>query len=651
MEIPSRHRNAAPGGLPSMPSIFIGVSPPSRPIAFGSTSGNSNRQPGFSLPSPPLSTSNPMVIPNSRGGGAYDDPPPPLPPPRFVPIDGPTGEHPQYLEHRSHHEPAGSAGSGYFGSLNENLKRDARWPSKPDRDEGYGSLSSMASSRSQGSLPTRFGVHHEKYQFRPSVDAYDNALLNKLRSNRTLNNRSPTQSSSLNSPTGDEPMRHPTAPPANDRLHLLKPLSLPTRSKQPLMLESPNRFTDTPIYSAVSPRSNPFPAIQGNKSPNYESGGGSDFERSPIPRPRRTDSCISASDDAGTASTQGSSYEMTVDDVDYAMEDSQHATKKRRASSPPGDEPAYGTGFALHSSNDLLRRREAGASRGSPTPRLSVIPQGSSTSSNGSRSGSFLSLSIGPSGIDRLSPGGISPGGMSPTDPSSCGSPFSIAASPRSSISRSNNGSSSAPQPHHRTLSVENRLSPRGKQLVGEGIMPKAAGGVATKMQGFLMCQCCPKKPKKFDTEKDLRDHEAEKQYTCLYCGNRFKNKNEMERHQNSLHLRKHSWSCSALSGWDRAFHESTASPGQADVCGYCGKEFSRSSADGATEADWEERMKHLTDAHKFRECNSSKKFYRADHFRQHLKHSHSGTSGKWTNMLENACMLDEEPDVPMDRR
>ena len=45
---------------------------------------------------------------------------------------------------------------------------------------------------------------------------------------------------------------------------------------------------------------------------------------------------------------------------------------------------------------------------------------------------------------------------------------------------------------------------------------------------------------------------------------------------------------------------------------------------------------------HKFGECNKSKKFYRADHFRQHLKHSHAGTSGKWTNMLENACIKDE---------
>ena len=54
--------------------------------------------------------------------------------------------------------------------------------------------------------------------------------------------------------------------------------------------------------------------------------------------------------------------------------------------------------------------------------------------------------------------------------------------------------------------------------------------------------------------------------------------------------------------------------------------------------------MAHLTNVHKFGECNQSKKFFRADHFRQHLKHSHAGTSGKWTNMLENACIKDEPP-------
>jgi hypothetical protein len=51
-----------------------------------------------------------------------------------------------------------------------------------------------------------------------------------------------------------------------------------------------------------------------------------------------------------------------------------------------------------------------------------------------------------------------------------------------------------------------------------------------------------------------------------------------------------------------------------------------------------------LTTVHKFGECNNAKKFFRADHFRQHLKHSHAGTSGKWTNILENACMKEEQP-------
>jgi len=63
---------------------------------------------------------------------------------------------------------------------------------------------------------------------------------------------------------------------------------------------------------------------------------------------------------------------------------------------------------------------------------------------------------------------------------------------------------------------------------------------------------------------------------------------------------------------------------------------------------EWDIRIEHLNRIHKFGECNQSKKFFRADHFRQHLKHSHAGTSGKWTNMLENACMKDEPPPQPM---
>jgi hypothetical protein len=181
--------------------------------------------------------------------------------------------------------------------------------------------------------------------------------------------------------------------------------------------------------------------------------------------------------------------------------------------------------------------------------------------------------------------------------------------------------------------------------------VPKSHSSLAAKLKGPYMCECCPKKPKKFETDEELRAHEAEKQYGCAFCGNRFKNKNEAERHQNSLHVRRHSWSCSALTAYERAFHDSTTKPGAADVCGYCGEEFPRSGKNqggcSVSDPDWEDRVRHLQDVHKFRECNSSKKFYRADHFRQHLKHSHAGTSGKWTNMLENACMMEEEPPVP----
>jgi hypothetical protein len=34
--------------------------------------------------------------------------------------------------------------------------------------------------------------------------------------------------------------------------------------------------------------------------------------------------------------------------------------------------------------------------------------------------------------------------------------------------------------------------------------IPPKTGGVA-KLQGFLMCECCPKKPKKFESGEELR--------------------------------------------------------------------------------------------------------------------------------------------------
>lgn len=315
--------------------------------------------------------------------------------------------------------------------------------------------------------------------------------------------------------------------------------------------------------------------------------------------------------------------------------------QKRRAASP-NDEHMLGM-------PDMSRRRDM-SSRGSPQGRYTSLPRGATMPSvSTSRSNSYISnmsMSMHPAGLatansfGRRSPVGPSPGGISPT---SCNSPYtapvSLNPSPRTSIS----GRGSI---HSRTVSGASTRKITEVQKPG-----------GTKVQGFFMCECCPKKPKRFETIEELNAHEAEKQYECSFCGNRFKNKNEAERHQNSLHVRRHSWSCSALSGYDRAFHDSTNRPGEADTCGYCGDEFPRSGRGPgtgalsggnaprhATDQDWDERIRHLQEVHKFRECNSSKKFFRADHFRQHLKHSHAGTSGKWTNMLENACMLEEDP-------
>lgn len=164
---------------------------------------------------------------------------------------------------------------------------------------------------------------------------------------------------------------------------------------------------------------------------------------------------------------------------------------KRRAPSPADEYAAHGpSGLA-----EAMRRRE-GAVRSSPTPRLATIPQGSSLSSasaaSGPRANSYLStLSIPPSqsnvnAYSHRSPGAISSSGVSPTSSNSPYAPtMSLNPSPRGSISRasvhSRGPSGSSPR----------KLAEPGKSTV-------------TKLQGFYMCDCCPKKPKKFDSAEEL---------------------------------------------------------------------------------------------------------------------------------------------------
>ncbi|KAH8428753.1 putative C2H2 finger domain protein [Aspergillus melleus] len=326
---------------------------------------------------------------------------------------------------------------------------------------------------------------------------------------------------------------------------------------------------------------------------------------------------------------------------------------KRRASSPPR-EPIGDDRHAIHittSNGDLSQRRTSGhpftnnlSVHSGYAPSHGSLSAASSLSLRTSGSYSSAAISAGGSSMTSISPyDRPSPGGHSPkSDPD----PFHEKAILNPSSPSGGIGPSVA-----RAVQTQNTLEPssantaRKMSLQTTLNVPKPAG---PKIGGLYICDCCPKKPKKFDNPEELRAHEMEKQYSCLFCNNRFKNKNEAERHQNSLHLRRHSWSCAALSGFQAAFHPSSSPSSQTnsgpshDTCGYCGEEFSN-----FPQPDWDRRFEHLTAVHKFGECNNAKKFFRADHFRQHLKHSHAGTSGKWTNILENACMKEEAPPEP----
>ncbi|KAH7040185.1 uncharacterized protein B0I36DRAFT_370979 [Microdochium trichocladiopsis] len=605
-----------------------------------------------------------MSIP-SRSIPEDDVAPPPLPPPRFLPELNsqfePRHQHTSSLDSRSSWDSPGHSPDQDRPRF-ERKNSDTATIRPVQKDEGYHSLNSTSSVGSQHSLPRLF-MSHDRFQFnQPAQSQYDNTLLKKLDFRRGFDNASPPRRSGLIASSGSAPAsRHG----ASERLrNQLPTLSLPSESGYTSVESSPYP-REMPLRSGHSSRLMPFSGAMSNdyRSPIEPSDTeSSPFSRSPIYRTKRNNSGSQQSDDIMTSTPN--SAEHNTDEMDFAMDDtssvrrlqsdeyqySASANKRRALASPDDDTPMAMSEGGV--SMDAVRRR-LGTPRASPTPRLTVIPQGSisSVSSATGRSGSYTStmsiagtsMSSMPSQSGRLSPGHWSPSsGLSPVDV--CHSPFNTASSlgpsPRVALARLS---------HQRQLSGS-----EGRSSASPRKVPDAAKGNASKLQGgYFMCECCPKKPKKFETADELQAHEAEKQYECSFCGNRFKNKNEAERHQNSLHVRRHSWSCSALleHGYDHAFHESTNRPGEADVCGFCGDEFARSGSAGrvrqATEQDWEARLRHLQEVHKFRECNSSKKFFRADHFRQHLKHSHAGTSGKWTNMLENACMLNEEPPVP----
>ncbi|EMC97570.1 hypothetical protein BAUCODRAFT_122004 [Baudoinia panamericana UAMH 10762] len=587
----------------------------------------------------------PMGIP-----GAQEHVPPPLPPPSYIP-DIASGHDPGWQwgnnpDDSDFGRPAvvkpGSSllGEG-MGLYRQEREKDGSVTATGGQARRGSSISTVTAGRDvdmidEGMIPSdedrpspNYSLQSERQLERRTLDAssndYDKRLLSRIGGPNTPKRSSVSYS-------GAEAAQ--IAQAAHDRRNsILRPLSLPDGRQAPSLSVGSPVGSRWPSSAAVSPGSNTFWAEQGayeNGRPSISRHGSLAFDDSVSHRNSIDQSMFlneELMEDAPMMSLNIHDRSPSgSDDMD-----SRAGTKRRAPSSPrEGERGERSSVSSASGQNDLYHRRSIQQlpNRDSPVSRFHPNHSSvSSASSHGPRQGSLgssLGLASIPSSAtsygssDRLSPNPVSP----PADPGfRLGTPYATASA------------KPTPTTHQRTVSEstqgDGRTSPSDS-------MSHSRTGSLTQLPAGFMCECCPKKPKKFDNQEELRLHEAEKQYTCAYCPNRFKNKNEAERHQNSLHLRRHSWCCAALSGPEAAFHPSQNSSGT-DTCGYCGDEFSNPP-------QWDIRAEHLSHKHKFQECNQAKKFFRADHFRQHLKHSHVGTSGKWTNQLENACMQDEPP-------
>lgn len=503
MAAPPRYRDI--GGLPgssAAPAIFIEAS--SDRFAAADRSDLYGSSVAMSIPG--------SVDPR-------DAPPPPLPPPKMFTPDGlPYNEEPRSF-HRGppSFSPHDGSHVGSIGSFMEDHKRRQSNGSKfkTDRDEGYASLSSAGSIRyvgselpgpspvadgrgerrdsgvnmsclvrSENSLPS-FGQLHNRFQLASGADALVD-MKKKLDPLRTIDNKLSSGRSLLNDALSRSPMEN-----------RLPALSLPSTQSGGL-LESPDRFTQTAHHSAISPLSHASFSGAGFGPGGYRSPNStSDNERSPPSRTKRINS-----DDVSTQGSYGTE-DMDVEEASMnrlRIDEYPLTGSKRRACSPPSE--MNGALPSLTTQGDMLRRRDV-SSRGSPTPRLGPVSEAPITAAARNRSFNLSlftgnTLPVGGSSYGKLSPGGLSPGalsgGLSPvaTD-HSCSSPYSTPLStnpsPRGSLSRA---------PHQRNASETRPFaSPRKLTEVSK---PNGA-----KMQGFYMCECCPKKPKKFESPEELR--------------------------------------------------------------------------------------------------------------------------------------------------
>lgn len=373
--------------------------------------------------------------------------------------------------------------------------------------------------------------------FQTNAKAYDKSLLQKLDSSRRGSDQSarghdtPPHARQLVSSSEND--ASPTSRARPDRQYnYLKPLSMPTS-----MSKSTN--SDSPLSRWAR---GPAPPLSPRHLYSYEQDSHTDF-RSPVEPPESerlpfydmrhpgSGSVLSLGDDSASVTSQPirPAFETSVfgdADSDFPMEETNGLRRlnlgdrsplgveaispgmalgrKRRASSPPREDGHVLRSMA--SMGDLQSRRSSNLLSAHAYRAHSNHGSVSSTSSafrNGSYASTLSStLSLGASSMtsmssyDRLSPSGMSPGRVSPS------AEFGGEMSYGNAASRSPRGSISRIQ-HQRTLSESRPLTTARK--LSDAAAGHSKHHSVPKVAGVYVCQCCPKKPKKFDTSEELK--------------------------------------------------------------------------------------------------------------------------------------------------
>lgn len=337
-----------------------------------------------------------------------------------------------------------------------------------------------------------------------SSQAYDKQLLSRIGGPSTPDSK--RQSVSYGS--GMQETAQLANAESERRNSQLRPLTVPTHERRPSsLLESPANARYPPSISS-----------SGAISPGFAGF----WEHGPA------DSSRLHTRNGSLSSSHRGSYDNTMyANEDFPMEESRmgnlhihdrspsgfsdessngaKAGTKRRASSPPR-ELYYDERSSVSSASgqsDAYNRRSLHQlpERGSPVARFQPSHSSlSSASSYAPRHGSFgssLGIPSVPSSATSYASGRISPGMMSPAiDPE-------LRARTPSGSGQSLKPSPILPNPHHgRTLSSSTQ---GGAHSSGPDSAPHSRQSSLSQLRGMYICECCPKKPKKFDSEEELR--------------------------------------------------------------------------------------------------------------------------------------------------